>query len=154
MFVNHMSVLTMENVNFNHNMGALEIISTEEVSMEQLAIVDFHGSNIFANNTDSEFAALYLIQCRVTFQGNTTFLRNKGRNGGAIDSQNSEIYFQGNTMFLENEGEYGGALCLYENVSVIVGQFEVAEVSFVRNHAHKSGGAIYARSSKIVITIG
>ena len=81
-------------------------------------------------------------------------MHNKGRNGGAIYSQNSEINFQGNTMFLENEGEYGGALCLYENVSVIVGRFEVAEVSFVRNHAHKSGGAIYARSSKIVISIG
>ena len=53
-------------------------------------------------------------------------------------------------MFLKNEGENGGAVVLSRNVSVVIGQF--SEVSFVRNRAQESGGAVYARESQIVIT--
>ena len=199
---NPSSVLIMENVNINHNLGPLVIASFKQSSM-----VEFHGSNTFADNnyTDSAYAALHLIHCSVTFHGNTTFLenkhryhnggaiyadsaeinvkgivvlmenegeyggalyaksadinfqgrveflKNKGRYGGAIYAEDTRITFQGNMKFMENEGEYGGALVLYQNVSVVIGQF--AEVSFVRNCAQESGGAVYARDSQIVITV-
>ena len=201
-FTNPSSVLIMENVNINHNLGPLVIASFKQSSM-----VEFYGSNTFADNsyTDSAYAALHLIHCSVTFHGNTTFLenkhrhhnggaiyadsaeinfkgnvvlmenegeyggalyaegtdinfqgrveflKNKGRYGGAIYAEDTRITFQGNMKFMENEGEYGGALVLYQNVSVVIGQF--AEVSFVRNCVQESGGAVYARDSQIVITV-
>lgn len=120
MHINHGSVLTMENVNIVCNMGPLVITSSGESSM-----VEFHGSNTFADNTctstDSAYAiysALYLSCCNVAFYGNTTFLQNKCRLGGAIYAKGAEINFQGNVVFLENRGDYGGAIMLYENVSV------------------------------------
>ena len=67
-------------------------------------------------------------------------------------AEHTEIYLQGRVVFQENEGEYGGALLLYQKVSVVIEQF--AEVSFVRNHAQKSGGAVYARDSQIIIKRG
>ena len=146
-FMSHSSVLIIKNVNINHNTGAMLISCSDESS-----VVEFHGSNIFADNIDSIDPALYLITCNVTFYSETTFLQNKGWLGGAIYAKDALISFEGNAMFQENEGEFGGALMLYENVSVVIGQF--AEVSFVRNHAQKSGGAVYARDSRIIIKRG
>ena len=144
--MNHGSVLIMENVNINHNTGPLVIISSEK------SFIEFHGYNTFTKNdcTDLVYSALHMWKCNAIFYGNTTFLQNKGRDGGAIYAKDSEINFQGNVWFLDNEGGYGGALMLYQNVSVVIGQF--AEVSFVRNHAKTSGGAVYARDSQIIIT--
>ena len=150
MFITHNSVFTMENANFIHNMGPLWISSFGKSS-----IVEFYGSNTFAYNNckESAYSVLHLMQGNATFYGNTTFLWNKGRYGGAICAQDAEINFQENVMFLYNEGEYGGALLLYQsNVSVLSGQF--AEVSFFRNHAQESGGAVYARDSQIVASVG
>ena len=151
--MNHSSVLIMENVNIIYNMGPLVI------TLRESSLIEFHGSNTFADNTCTStdlayaiYSALHLSQGNVTFYGNTTFLQNKCRYGGAIYAKNALINFQGNVVFLENRAEYGGALMLYQNVSVVTGQF--AEVSFVRNHAQKSGGAVYARDSKIVIRTG
>ena len=149
MFITHSSVFTMENVNFTHNMGELWISCFGKSS-----IVEFYGSNTFAYNNckESAHSVLLLMQGNATFYGNTTFLWNKGRYGGAISAQDAEINFQGNVVFLDNEGEYGGALMLYQNVSVVIGQF--AEVSFVRNRAQESGGAVYARDSQVVVSVG
>ena len=149
-FITYNSVFTMENANFTHNMGQLQISSFGKSS-----IVEFYGSNTFAYNNckESAYPVLHLMQGNATFHGNTTFLQNKGRYGGAICAQDAEVNFQGNVKFLYNEGEYGGALLLYQsNVSVLNGQF--AEVSFVRNHAQESGGAVYARDSQLVISVG
>ena len=149
---NHRSVLIMETVNIIHNMGPLVPV----ITLRESSVVEFHGSNTFAGNTctstDSAYAILYLSQSNVTFYGNTTFLQNECSLGGAIYAKNALINFQGNVVFMENRGKYGGALMLYQNVSVVTGQF--AEVSFVRNHAQKSGGAVYARDSKTIIRTG
>ena len=149
-FITHNSVFTMENVNFAHNIGPLWINSFGKSS-----ICEFVGSNTFAYNNckESVYSVLHLMQGNATFYGNTTFLLNKGRYGGAICAQDAEINFQGTVRFLDNEGEYGGALLLYEsNVSVLNGQF--AEVSFERNYAQESGGAVYARDSQMVVSVG
>ena len=148
MFMNHRSVLIMENVNIIQNVGISWLATTN---------IEFHGSNTFADNKGGElrrspYVSLHLSHCNVTFNGNTTFIQNKGRHGGAMYAEHTEIYFQGHVVFQENEGEYGGALLLYQNVSVVIEQF--AEVSFVRNHAQKSGGAVYARDSQIIIKRG
>ena len=57
--------------------------------------------------------------------------------------------FQESVTFQENEGKYGGALMLDRSVAVLRG-----DVSFVRNHAQESGGAVYARDSQIIINVG
>ena len=150
MYINHNSVLIMENVNITHNMGPVLILAMEESSL-----VEFHGSNTFADNNckNSSYATLHLMHdCHVTFYGNALFRRNKG-SYGAVCANNAEIHFEGNVSFLDNEGEYGGALILHQsNVSVRNGQF--AEVSFVRNYAQESGGAVYAIDSQIIISVG
>ena len=148
--MNPSSVLVMENININHNMGAVVISSFGS----EKAVVEFYGSNTFGDNncTDSAYSPLHLMECYVVFYGNTTFLRNKGRYGGAVYAEHAEINFQENVMFLGNRGEYGGALMLSEEASVFVGQF--SEVSFERNHVQKSGGAVYARGSQIFIFLG
>ena len=142
---NHSSAIIMENININHNRGAMRIISTNL----ETPLIEFHGSSTFADNNHQ---ALCLYYCNVTFHGNITFQQNKGRYGGAINAQNAAIHFQGTVMFLENEGEYGGALMLSAKVSLVTEQ--LAEVSFVRNQAQESGGAVYARDSQIIIKIG
>ena len=141
--MNHGSVLIIENLNINHNTGPLVITSSEK---------SFNGYNTFTNNdcTDLEYSALNMWKSNVIFYGNTTFLQNKGRHGGAIIAKDAVINIQGSVVFQENEGKYGGALMLYQNVSVVIGQF--GEVSFVRNHAKTSGGAVYARDSQIIVT--
>ena len=123
----------------------MRIISTNL----ETPLIEFHGSSTFADNNHQ---ALCLYYCNVTFHGNITFQQNKGRYGGAINAQNAAIHFQGTVMFLENEGEYGGALMLSAKVLLVTEQ--LAEVSFVRNQAQESGGAVYARDSQIIIKIG
>ena len=141
--MNRRSVLTVKDVNFNHNKGAMYLKNTK---------VEFSGSNIFDKNNCSPYSALSLRQCTATFCGNATFLQNKGRHGGAMYAEDTEINFYGNVMFMENEGVFGGALTLSHNVSVLIGQF--ADVSFVRNEVSESGGAVYARGSQIIISSG
>ena len=140
----------MENVNINHNMGAVVISSFSS----EKAVVEFYGSNTFDDNncTDSAYSPLHLSQCHATFYGNTTFLQNKGRYGGAVYAEHAEINFQENVRFLDNERDYGGALILSEETSVFIGQS--SEASFERNHSQKSGGAVYARGSQIFIFLG
>ena len=140
----------MENVNIAQNKRPLVINTVEKSS-----VVEFHGSNTFANNDckDLGYSTMHLIQCNVTFHGNTTFLQNKGRYGGVIYANSAVINIPGRVEFLENEAEYGGALILHQsNISVLTGQF--AEVSFVGNRAQESGGAVYAIDSQIIIRSG
>ena len=139
-YMNNTSALIMENMNIDHNTGT---------SFLRHVTVKFHGSNTFTKNSCTD-SALNLKHCTVTFYGNTTFLQNKGRHGGAMYAEDTEIYFQGSVVFQENEGEYGGALMLYQNTLVYIGQ--LADVSFVRNYAHESGGAMCVRNSKIMIS--
>ena len=110
----------------------------------------FYGNTTFLRNNGRYGGAINADDVEINFQENVTFLKNKGQYGGAINDINAKINFQGKTMFLENEGENGGAIMLSRNVSVVTGQF--AEVSFVKNRAQESGGAVYARDSKMVIT--
>ena len=114
-------------------------------------MVKFYEYNTFADNYGM-YSAVYLKQCNVTFYGNTTFLQNDCRYGGALYAEETKLNFQESVMFLENEGEYGGALMLHHIVSVIIEQF--AEVSFVKNRAEESCGAVYARESQITIRSG
>ena len=85
----------------------------------------------------------------ILFYGTLTFRRNKGKYGAALSSEYSVLTFQGSATFSENEAEYGGALTLYENVSMIVGQF--AKVCLVSNRALHSGGVVYVRDSQIIM---
>ena len=73
------------------------------ITLCESSLIEFHGSNTFADNTCTLayaiYSALYLSQGNVTFYGNTTFLQNKCRYGGAIYAKNALINFQGNVVF-------------------------------------------------------
>ena len=137
-------MVVLENVKFNQNRRSLRISS-----LEKFTVVEFYGSNTFTGKMYSSYATLQLKSCNVTFYGNITFLQKKGLYGGAFYAEDSDIIFQESVIFQENEGKYGGALMLYRSVAVFRG-----DVSFVRNHAQESGGAVYARDSQIIISVG
>ena len=159
--MSHSSVLIMENVIISHNMGPVFIHNSA---------IEFHGSNIFAENncTDLIYPVLHLKKCSVTFHDSTTFLQNEGRYGGAIYAENAEINIQGNVVFLKNKGEFVGAVYVRDSVIIIrtggklsfveneghdggamtfVGSTIYLEANssttFIRNHAYHYGGAIY-----------
>ena len=139
----HGNTTFLQNKHRHHNGGAIYANNAE---------ISFKGNVVLMENEGEYGGVLHAEGADIIFQGRMEFLKNKGRYGGAIYAEDTQINFQGNVTFLENEGGCGGALVLYQNVSVVIGQF--AEVSFVRNRAQESGGAVYARDSQIVITIG
>ena len=112
--------------------------------------LSFIGTTEFSHNSAEQFGGAITTAYNVvlTFNGTSIFFNNLAeRHGGAIYAKDAQINFQGSVMFLENRGGYGSVLMLYQNVSVFIG------VSFVRNYAQESGGAVYARDSQIIISI-
>ena len=147
--LNCSSLLIMKNVNISQNLGPVYVTSVSPALCLTQCIVTFYGNTTFLHNKDG---AIHVKDSEINFQKSIVFLHNKGLYGGAIYAKNAVINIYGNMMFQENVGEKGGALMLYQNVSVVIGQF--AEVSFVRNRAQESGGAVYARDSQIIIRTG
>ena len=147
--LNCSSVLIMKNVNISQNLGPVYVTSVSPALCLTQRIVTFYGNTTFLHNKGG---AIHVTDFEINFQKSIVFLHNKGLYAGAIYAKNAAINIYGNMMFQENEGKYGGALMLYQNVSVVIGQF--AEVSFVKNHAQESGGAVYARDSQIIIRTG
>ena len=54
---------------------------------------------------------------------------------------NSLITFDGHNMFVNNSGIYGGGIALYELSQLLLNQN--TNISFINNHASKSGGGIF-----------
>ena len=71
-------------------------------------------------------------------------------NTTGLMSVNSKLTFDKNSMFVNNLGIYGGGIALHESSQLFLK--ENANISFVNNHASKSGGGIFvARVFEVVI---
>ena len=62
-------------------------------------------------------------------------------NTTGLVGDNSLITFDGRNKFVNNSGIYGGGIALYASSQLLINQN--ANISFVNNHASKSGGGIF-----------
>ena len=118
------------------------------------ANVNWRGDTMFVQNDAFNGGAVYLFQgVRVKWSGQTTFSSNKARGeGGAVASTASVtstngdlvsfLLIAGVTDFVDNvSGRNGGAFSLVGGLFIEIGT--TARVSFRRNYARVSGGAIF-----------
>ena len=84
---------------------------------------------------------------------NVTFdqINVSNHNTTGLVAENSLITFNSHNMFVNNSGIYGGGIALYELSQLLLNQN--ANVSFVNNHARKSGGGIFV-SQFLSVDIG
>ena len=66
-------------------------------------------------------------------------------NSTAISLQSSNVILQGEVLFLNNHAYNGGALELCTSSLIFIKNNTDTNVTFIGNHAHKAGGAIYAQ---------
>ena len=72
--------------------------------------------------------------------------------GSTVVLINSTIKFRQTAELVQNEGKAGGAIALYENSQLVF--WEQSRAMFLRNHAEKNGGAIFADASILVFQRG
>ena len=107
-------------------------------------------SSCFATDlkyTESVFTGgLYSRNSTVTFRGEMYFDSNYGDQNGALTADGSSTFkFEGKIIFRDNTGYNGGAIGLYFNSVIIINH--TATISFICNHAHSYGGAIYVHGN-------
>lgn len=121
------------------------------VSALNASRVSWSGDTLFINNTvdDSGGAVVIAFNSFATLSGRTEFtLNHAGSAGGAVGTQDvdvadlaSSLNISGPTVFTDNScGANGGAIALGDALRV---EFETHNVTFSRNVADVSGGAMF-----------
>ena len=95
-------------------------------------------SNKITNNLDVYRNAMLLINIHNVFFDQMEI---SNHNTTGLMGVNSKLTFDKNSTFANNSGIYGGGLGLHESSQLFLK--ENASISFVNNHASKSGGGIF-----------
>ena len=116
--------------------------------------VNFSGTetSITGNTSDGNGGALYVSGGSLTLSAGTIERSRAADNGGALYVESGQVTFSGSsgTAFNENEAENGGAVYFVDGTLIFP-----ATVSFYRNTADGSGGALYvAEGSRGALTFG
>ena len=122
------------------------------------AYVNWRGDTMFVNNNAIEGGAVFIDEgVRAKLTGQTTFTSNEARErGGAVaawvastdDDLIPFLLIEGITEFVDNvSGRDGGAISLVGGVLVEIEP--TAKVSFRRNYARVSGGAIFMSGANV-----
>ena len=90
-------------------------------------------------------SSIKYINC--TIYSNTAQTYGGGMHIRSFDN-NSLVIFDGHNMFVNNSGIYGGGIALYNSSQLLLNQN--TNISFIKNHASKSGGGIFVSSVLIV----
>ena len=122
--------------------------------------VNWRGDTTFVNNSALDGGAVYIGEgCRAKLIGQTTFTSNEAKErGGAVasvalvastdDDLIPFLLIEGITEFVDNvSGRDGGAISLVGGVLVEIEP--TAKVSFRRNYARVSGGAIFMSGANV-----
>lgn len=124
--------VTIERTTFSENKaqtgGALAVTTSSELEI---------SSSTFEKNEAANGGALYNANKALVSQ--STFYSNKGSNGAGIHNLGSLLLF--NSTFSENYGDFGAGL---KNQA---GSAQVIYVTFEKNLAYVSGGAIWNNST-------
>ena len=132
----------------------------------------FSGNVSLANNSAAYGGALHIVSdTNISFNMDTTtkfnaseicvdglspivvFRQNKASKiGGAIASYaNNIILFTGTVEFIDNSAFNGGAIGFQQSLTSKMVLVPVLNISFIRNHATDSGGALYFKDSQCFI---
>ena len=110
--------------------------------------VSFHFNKIFnrpvAQQNGYRSAISLLNVDNVTFHQ----LKVSNHNTTGLLGDNSLITFDGHNMFVNNSGIYGGGIALFYSSQLLLN--ENTNISFVNNHASKSGGGIFVYYDQIL----
>ena len=107
----------------------------------------FYDENKFVQNRERRysFGSIMITElCRVYIKGYLLIANNLGNKYSAIIVKRSSLFISGETNFINNVGFYGGALSLYSGSIMTLSSD--SRVTFIDNHAFKSGGAIYVET--------
>ena len=112
------------------------------------ANISFHFNKVF-NKTDAQQEGYRSIVTLLNVD-NVTFdkIEVSNHNTTGLVGVNSLITFDGHNMFANNSGIYGGGIALYELSQLLLNQN--TNISFVNNHASKSGGGIFVYHDQVV----
>ena len=105
------------------------------------ANVSFHFNKVINNPNLRQ--KIYQSAVVVVNVNNVTFdqLEVSNHNTTGLVAENSLITFDGHNIIGNNTGIYGGGIALYKSSQLLVNQN--TNVSFINNHASKSGGGIF-----------
>ena len=108
--------------------------------------VSVYGNNYFYHNTGNYIS--FSLRSIISIYGNIKFVSNKVNWdwGGTVVVINSTIKFRQTAELVKNEGKAGDAIVLYENSQLVF--WEQSRAMFLRNHAEKNGGAIFAKTQQ------
>ena len=128
--------------------GLLFENSTAALKIEG-SIVYFVGKNVFTKNIEgrtSFTAILFRLNTTAYIEGEMLITENRGNKYAAMIVIASNLCIIGSVHFIENTGFYGGALSLYSGsvLTILPG----CTMTFIRNHALKSGGAIFVDTER------
>ena len=119
----------------------LHSLQSTSTSTFHLTNVSFYFNKIFnkpiAQQNGYRSAITMLNVANVTFHQ----LKVSNHKTTGLVGDNSLITFDGHNMFVNNSGIYGGGIALYDSSKLLLNVN--ANISFVNNHASKSGGGIF-----------
>ena len=129
----------LENLTFENSMAALRLYRSTAY---------FKGTNVFSKNYGErqKFAAVLIYKSQAYVEGKLIVIANSERKYSAVIVKASNLFINGRVHFSENRGFYGGALSLY--FDSIVTLLPEGSITFIRNHALNSGGAIYVETKR------
>lgn len=79
--------------------------------------------------------------------GTVKFFRNIAREGGALRNMDSILNLRNAYYYFENNTAVNGGAMYLAGASTLMLE-SVVNISFILNHAHKMGGALYIEDSK------
>ena len=119
----------------------LHSLQSTSTSSFHFTNVSFYFNKIFnkpiAQQNGYRSAITMLNVANVTFHQ----LKVSNHKTTGLVGDNSLITFDGHNMFVNNSGIYGGGIALYDSSKLLLNVN--ANISFVNNHASKSGGGIF-----------
>ena len=120
---------------------ALRSYRSTSTSCFHFTNVSFHFNKVL-NSSDVQQKG-YPSAITLFNVNNITFdqIKVSNHNTTGLVGVNSVMTFDGRNIFTNNSGIYGGGIALYELSQLLLNQN--ANVSFVNNHASKSGGGIF-----------
>ena len=115
----------------------------------ECSVVHFEGKNVFTKNVEGQnsfTAILFRVNTTAYIRGELLITENTGKKYAAMIVKSSNMFVSGSVQLVENTGFYGGALSLYSDsvLTILPG----CTMTFIRNHALKSGGAIFVNNEK------
>ena len=126
----------------------LHSLQSTSTSAFHFTNVSFHFNKIFnrpvAQQNGYQSAITLLNVDNVTFHQ----LKVSNHNTTGLLVDNSLITFDGHNMFVNNSGIYGGGIALFYSSKLLLNVN--ANMSFVNNHASKSGGGIFVYHDHIL----